>query len=155
MEGDVLSSVWAPLLTVGGAVLGGMFALLKWFAARLLADIEARLARIDAVAREVDRVDADLKRLTAELPINYQRRDDAIREMNAANERYQRVLDNFIVALRRDIEDTGARLAAIERARETERMTYYLRDDAIREFSAINMKLDRLYELLAKGQTHD
>lgn len=104
MEGDVLmSGISLPMLVgVGGAVLGGVFGLLKWFAGRLLDDIEARLTRIDAVARDVDRVDGDLKRLLAELPIHYQRREDAIRE-----------------------------------------------------FTAINTKLDRLYELISRRQTHD
>jgi len=104
MEGEVLSHgvPLSVLLTVGAAVLGGVFGLLKWFAGRLLADIEERLARIDAVAREVDRVDADLRRLLAELPLHYQRREDAIRE-----------------------------------------------------YTVINIKLDRLYELILKGQTNE
>lgn len=98
MEGDVLmSGAGLPvLLAVGGAVLGGVFALLKWFASRLLADIEARLERIDAVAREVDRVDADLKRLMAELPVHYQRRDDAIREYTAVNAKLDRIWEALI-----------------------------------------------------------
>lgn len=98
MEGDVLlaGSSLPALLAVGGAVLGGVFALLKWFAGRLLADIEARLERIDAVAREVDRVDTDLKRLMAELPIHYQRRDDAIREYTAVNAKLDRIWEALI-----------------------------------------------------------
>jgi len=54
------------------------------------------------VAREVDRVDGDLKRLLAELPLHYQRREDAIRE-----------------------------------------------------YTVINVKLDRLYELILKGQNDE
>lgn len=98
MEGDVLmSGIGLPaLIGFGGAVLGGVFALLKWFAGRLLADIEARLERIDAVAREVDRVDADLKRLVAELPIHYQRREDAIREYTAVNAKLDRIWEALI-----------------------------------------------------------
>lgn len=98
MEGDVLlSGIGMPaLLAVGGGVLGGVFALLKWFAARLLADIEARLERIDAVACEVDRVDAELKRIVAELPIHYQRRDDAIREYTAVNAKLDRIWETLI-----------------------------------------------------------
>ncbi|MEW6560641.1 MAG: hypothetical protein AB1412_10660 [Pseudomonadota bacterium] len=98
MEGDVmLSGVGLPaLLSVGGVVLGGVFALLRWFAARLLSDIEAQLERIDAVAREVDRVDGDLKRLMAELPIHYQRREDAIREYTAVNAKLDRIWEALI-----------------------------------------------------------
>ncbi len=97
MDGDVLMIGGIPaLIAFCGAVLGGVFALLKWFAARLLSDIEARLERIDAVAREVDRVDADLKRLMAELPIHYQRREDAIREYTAVNAKLDRIWEALI-----------------------------------------------------------
>lgn len=98
MEGDVLmaGASLPALLAVGGVVLGGVFALLKWFASRLLADIEKRLERIDAVSREVDRVDGDLKRLMAELPIHYQRREDAIREYTAVNAKLDRIWEALI-----------------------------------------------------------
>lgn len=98
MEGDVmLAGAGLPaVLAVGGAVLGGVVALLRWFAVRLLANIEARLERIDAVAREVGRVDADLKRLVAELPIHYQRREDAIREYTAVNAKLDRIWEALI-----------------------------------------------------------
>ncbi|MEW5790019.1 MAG: hypothetical protein ACOY4L_09050 [Pseudomonadota bacterium] len=95
MEGDVLMGAisWPAMLAIGGALLGGVFALLKWFAGRLLSDIEARLTRIDDL-------ESRFERLMAELPLHYQRREDAIRE-----------------------------------------------------FTTINTKLDRLYELLARGGT--
>jgi len=101
MEGDVLMSgvSLTSLVAIGGAVLGGLFGMLKWFASRLLSDIEERL---DAHAREVSRLDGDLKRLMAELPLHYQRREDAIRE-----------------------------------------------------YTVINVKLDRLYELILKGQSNE
>jgi hypothetical protein len=96
MEGDVLmgSGVSLPvLLSVGGVVLGGVWSLLVWFARRMLADIDARLSRIDDVAREVGRVDAEVKRLIAELPLHYQRRDDAIREYTSLNAKLDRVYE--------------------------------------------------------------
>jgi len=45
MEGEVLvpGVPLSMLLALGAAVLGGVFAMLKWFAGRLLADIEERL----------------------------------------------------------------------------------------------------------------
>lgn len=97
MEGDVLIGAgnWPAMLAVGGTLLGGIFALLKWFAGRLLSDIENRLTRIDDLENRFER-------LMAELPLHYQRREDAIRE-----------------------------------------------------FTAINTKLDRLYELLARRSSHD
>jgi len=98
MEGEVLTPgvPLSMLLAVGAAVLGGVFGLLKWFAGRLLADIEERLSRIDAVAREVDRVDGDLKRLLAELPLHYQRREDAIREYTSINAKIDRLTEVLI-----------------------------------------------------------
>jgi len=95
MEGEVLvpGVPLSMLLGLGAAVLGGVFALLRWFAARLLSDIEERLSRIDIVAREVDRVDSDLKRLLAELPLHYQRREDAIREYTAINVKLDRLYE--------------------------------------------------------------
>ncbi len=98
MEGDVMVGAvnWPAMLAIGGTLLGGIFALLKWFAGRLLSDIEGRLARIDAVAYEVDRVDGDLKRLLAELPIHYQRREDAIREYTAMNAKLDRIWEALI-----------------------------------------------------------
>lgn len=95
MEGDVLvGGMSLPmLLSVIGAVLGGVWSLLIWFARRMLANIDERLARIDEVAREVGRVDADLKRLIAELPLHYQRREDAIREYTSINAQLGRVYE--------------------------------------------------------------
>ncbi|TCS70690.1 hypothetical protein EDC61_11417 [Sulfuritortus calidifontis] len=97
MEGDVLIGAgnWPAMLAVGGTLMASIFALLKWFAGRLLSDIEIRLTRIDDL-------ESRFERLMAELPLHYQRREDAIRE-----------------------------------------------------FTAINTKLDRLYELLARRSSHD
>jgi len=88
MEGDVmLSGVGLPtLFVVGGVVLGGVFGLLKWFASRLLADIEQRFARIDDL-------ETRFERLRAELPLYYQRREDAIRELTAINAKLDRLYE--------------------------------------------------------------
>lgn len=95
MEGDVMVGAvnWPALLAVGSALLGGVFALLKWFAGRLLSDIEKKLTRIDDVAREVGRVDAEVKRLIGELPLHYQRRDDAIREYTVISVKLDRLYE--------------------------------------------------------------
>lgn len=88
MEGDVMVGAvnWPALLAVGSALLGGVFALLKWFAGRLLADIEARLTRIDDLENRFER-------LMAELPLHYQRREDAIREFTAINTKLDRLYE--------------------------------------------------------------
>ncbi|MCX8018354.1 MAG: hypothetical protein N2690_10710 [Rhodocyclaceae bacterium] len=100
MEGDLLGPLAAQLVPWGVAlastVLGAWWALLKWFAARLLNDIEKKLSRIDALSHEVDRVDADLKRLMAEMPIHYQRREDAIREYTAMNAKLDRIWEALL-----------------------------------------------------------
>lgn len=143
MEGDVmLSGLSLPaLLAVGGAVLGGVFALLKWFAARLLQDIEQRLQRIEDV-------DSRMKSLIADLPLHYQRRDDAIREMAQADERYQRAVEQIIKALRDELSDARRRIDAIERERDADIRRFQLRDDAIREYTSLNAKIDRIYEVM-------
>lgn len=99
MEGDVmLSGAGLPaLLAVGGALLGGVFALLKWFAGRLLADIEDKLSRIDEidqrVSSRVDGLETRIERVLAELPVHYQRRDDAIREYTTLNAKMDRLYE--------------------------------------------------------------
>lgn len=80
------------LAAVGGIVIGVLFALLKWFAQRLLADIDARLRRIDEVERR-------LERITAEMPQHYQRRDDAIREYTAINAKLDRLYELLMKAI--------------------------------------------------------
>jgi DNA-binding transcriptional regulator GbsR (MarR family) len=95
MEGDVLTAgLGLPaLLAVGGTVIGGVFALLKWFAARLLEDIDQRLRRIDEVEARMDR-------LLAELPLYYQRREDSIRELTSVNTKFDRIYE--LLARRHD-----------------------------------------------------
>jgi cell division protein FtsB len=128
-------------VAVALAVLGGVFGLLRWFAARLLQDIEQRLARIDEV-------DARMKALVANLPLQYQRRDDAIREMAQADERYQRAVEQIIKTLRDELADARRRLDAIERDRDADIRRFQLREDAIREYTSLNAKIDRIYEVM-------
>ncbi|TXF11913.1 hypothetical protein [Pelomicrobium methylotrophicum] len=97
MEGDVLmgGGVSLPvLLSVGGAILGAFFGAFKWFARRLLDDIEAKFSRIDDLENRFER-------LMAELPLHYQRREDAIREFTALNTK----LDRLYELLARDRHD--------------------------------------------------
>lgn len=89
MEGDVMMHSLAQLLAIGMSVIGVVFALLKWFAGRLLADIEARLSRIDDLENRFER-------LMAELPLHYQRREDAIREYTTINAKLDRLWEAII-----------------------------------------------------------
>lgn len=87
-EGDLMTGgvPLAWMIAIGGTVLGGVFGLLKWFAGRMLAEIEGRLKRIDDI-------EARFERLLAELPLHYQRRDDAIREYTAINAKLDRLYE--------------------------------------------------------------
>lgn len=143
MEGDVLPMAgvtWQMLAAGGAAVLGGVFGLLRWFAMRFI-------QRIDDMANEVSRLDDNLKRLVAEAA-TYQRREDAAREAAAADDRYQRTVERLISTLRDDLGDAKRRVAELEKSREDAIVRYQLRDDAIREYTAMNAKLDRLYEVM-------
>ena len=79
-----------------GVVVGLMVGLVRWMGQRIMADIDARMGRIDGVMNEVARVDADLKRLVAELPMHYQRREDAIREYTTINAKIDRLTEVLI-----------------------------------------------------------
>lgn len=143
MEGDVLPMAgvtWQMLVTGVAAVLGGVFGLLRWFAMRFI-------QRIDDMANEVSRLDDNLKLLVAEAA-TYQRREDAAREAAAADDRYQRTVERLISTLRDDLGDAKRRVAELEKSREDAIVRYQLRDDAIREYTAMNAKLDRLYEVM-------
>ena len=77
------------LLSVSGIVLGGVFGLLKWFAGRMIDEIETRLKRIDDL-------ESRFERLMAELPLHYQRREDAIREYTTINAKIDRLTEVLI-----------------------------------------------------------
>ena len=77
------------LLSVSGIVLGGVFGLLKRFAGRMIDEIETRLKRIDDL-------ESRFERLMAELPLHYQRREDAIREYTTINAKIDRLTEVLI-----------------------------------------------------------
>ena len=79
----------AWLLSISGIVLGGVFGLLKWFAGRMIDEIETRLKRIDDL-------ESRFERLMAELPLHYQRREDAIREYTTINAKIDRLTELLI-----------------------------------------------------------
>lgn len=93
MEGDILSSLMRyqiSLWLIGGAV--GAFALLaRAFAQRVMRELDERLGRLDGMASDIRRVDDELARLRAELPLHYIRREDHIRDMAAITTRLDRI----------------------------------------------------------------
>jgi len=98
MEGEVLvpGVPLSALLAVGSVVLGGVFGMLRWFAARLLADIEQRLSRIDALASEVERIEDRLQAVIADMPLQYQRREDAIRQAAELDRKLDRIYEALL-----------------------------------------------------------
>lgn len=105
MEYDVaaggagLGATWR-LLLLGGTLVSALVGAALWglraMFVRLLAEFDRRLMRIEDVARDVQRVDADLRRLMAEMPLHYQRRDDAVREYTTLNARMDRLTEVLI-----------------------------------------------------------
>ncbi len=89
-EYQIAGGVTIPwLLSVSGIVLGGVFGLLKWFAGRMIDEIETRLKRIDDL-------ESRFERLMAELPLHYQRREDAIRVYSTINAKIVRLTEVLI-----------------------------------------------------------
>jgi len=84
------------LLAVSVAVLGGVFGLLKWFAGRMIDEIEQRLQRIDEL-------ESRFERLMAELPLHYQRREDSIREYTALNAKIDRIYELMVRAMKENL----------------------------------------------------
>lgn len=77
------------IIGVGGALIGGVFVLLKWFSSRLLSDIDKRLARIDDLERRFEQ-------LIADLPLHYQRKEDAVRELTTINAKLDRLYELLV-----------------------------------------------------------
>jgi len=91
------SDSFGLMLTAGLVVLGGVFGLLRWLAVRLVAatikKIDEAIGQMDKVVSRVDTVEERLDRHLTELPLHYQRRDDAIREYTAINVKLDRLYE--------------------------------------------------------------
>jgi len=142
MEGDVLGSLfrWYVVLAIGAALI--------LFIAMLLGGLAKRLLQ------QVSSMDRDLQALVADLPLRYQRRDDAIRELEVVDKRYQDAIEKYIDGLRREVRSSTRRIEVLEQQREEDVRTYFLRDDAIREYTAMTAKMDKIYEAVI-GRRHD
>lgn len=85
----MLGHLMPLIIGVGGALIGGVFVLLKWFSSRLLSDIDKRLARIDDLERRFEQ-------LIADLPLHYQRKEDAVRELTTINAKLDRLYELLV-----------------------------------------------------------
>lgn len=90
---------WAIGLMI--AWTGFLIGIIKWLIGRMIKNLDERLKtnnddctekwmRIDVSLRQTD---ADLKRLMTQLPIEYQRREDSIREYTAINSKLDRLYE--------------------------------------------------------------
>lgn len=91
--------IWAAgLMTAWTAFLIGI---IKWLIGRMIRNLDERLKtnNDDCTAKwmQIDvslkQTDADLKRLMTQLPIEYQRREDSIREYTAINSKLDRLYE--------------------------------------------------------------
>lgn len=99
MEGDLAEIIvdtfvrrafglYAIVIVVGGLIALAVLSV-RAYASRLFSEIERKLARLDHVEEQ-------LSRLIAELPLHYQRRDEAIREYTAMNAKLDRLWDALV-----------------------------------------------------------
>lgn len=85
MNGNTAPLTSLLLLSLVG-IGGSAVALVRWFATRVLTQIEQRMARVEALEERFERH-------LAELPLHYQRRDDAIRENATINYKLDRLYE--------------------------------------------------------------
>lgn len=98
MEGDLLGGLlrWQALLWALGLLGGALALLVRALYTRAMRDLDARFARLDALAGDIRRVDDELARLRAELPMHYIRRDDHIRDITAVSVKLDRIYELLI-----------------------------------------------------------
>lgn len=91
------AALLVPIILAAMAVMGG---LLAWFiramVGRVMTDLDGRLERMERRLTDVDRLESELARLRAELPLHYQRREDAIREYTTINAKIDRLTEVLI-----------------------------------------------------------
>lgn len=99
MEGDLLGGImqWQLALWLIGGALGALFLMGRAFAARIARDLDERLAKIDRVADEMQRLDDELSRVRAEMPVHYIRRDDHIRDITNVSIKLDRIYELLLI----------------------------------------------------------
>lgn len=109
MEGDIAYGVGMDagrlLLGVVMVVVAGLGVIglaFRFLVSRLWGALDRRLGRIETELLEVDRLRLDIERMRAELPLHYQRRDDAIREYTAINSKLDRLYELIARSFRED-----------------------------------------------------
>lgn len=153
LDGHLLLDYLLPAFVTGAVtLLGGLFTIVRWMGARIMTQLEARIAEIGDVARHTAQVDERLQQTLTELPTLYQRREDTLRLLEHAESRYQKAVDHVIAVLRERVQEAERRIAAMEGSVEEGKREYQRRDDAIREYTAMNAKLDRIWETMMEAR---
>lgn len=97
MLGDVVGGDIGMVLSIGLAAGSVVIGLLRWLAGRLIANtmqrIDEAISQMDKVMARVTSVEDRLDRHLNELPLHYQRRDDAIREYTTINVKLDRLYE--------------------------------------------------------------
>lgn len=99
MEGDILAGLmrWQVSVWAIGALLGAVALMARGFANRLMREIDQRFERLESMAAEIRRIDAELTGLRTELPLHYIRREDHIRDMSAITIKLDRIHEMLLM----------------------------------------------------------
>jgi hypothetical protein len=97
VHGAAMSGRWILIIGLAfvSAIVGGVFAAIRWLAAELKRQIDTRLDRVEAAERlradELRRLERDIHALRSELPMHYVRREDHIRDITAFSVKLDRI----------------------------------------------------------------
>ncbi|MBK7352669.1 MAG: hypothetical protein IPI97_08160 [Nitrosomonas sp.] len=148
MSDAVIALNWQQMTWVAGIVIawtGFLVGIIRVLISKMVSSLEKRM---DSQTNHWEKAERDLHRLMSELPTQYQRRDDFLRELEQAESRYQKAVEQVIAILREKVTDSERRIHALQTAIDGYEREFQRRDDAIREYTAINAKIDRLTEVL-------
>jgi hypothetical protein len=99
MEGETMPwlSLSPVVLGAVSVILGGVWAMGRMLLTRVVNELEVRMAGHEA---RLERLDADFRKLLADLPSHYQQREDAIREYTAINAKLDRLYELMLRELK-------------------------------------------------------
>lgn len=70
------------MITLGGAILGAFFGMVKMLLAQLERRLDQRFAVVDRDSERLRDIEIGLERLRGEMPLNYVRREDWVRNQS-------------------------------------------------------------------------
>jgi len=83
-------------------IVGALAAIGRALVARLIGEMDRRLDGIEDKFSDIDRLDDEIAKLRAELPLHYNQREDAVREYSVVLARIDAVGRGIEQAVRRD-----------------------------------------------------